>query len=66
MKFVLRRPWVRVKGLYEEYPKPFWTLTLATFIDAIGEAAIFPFLSLCVTSRFGVGTTQVGILSGLY
>ena len=66
MRTTLRRSWARVKGIYEDYPKPFWTLTLATFIDSVGGALIFPFLSLYITSRFQVGMTEVGILFGLY
>jgi MFS family permease len=66
MSFVIRRSWARVKGVYEDYPKPFWTLTFATFIDAVGGALIFPFLSLYITRRFQVGMTEVGILFGLY
>jgi MFS family permease len=66
MSFKIRRSWVRFKGIYEDYPKPFWTLTFATFIDAVGGALIFPFLSLYITSRFQVGLTEVGILFGLY
>jgi MFS family permease len=66
MSSVTHRLWARVKGTYEDYPKPFWTLTFATFIDAVGGALIFPFLSLYITSRFQVGMTEVGILFGLY
>jgi MFS family permease len=66
MKFAIRRQWVRIKGIYEDYPKPFWTLALATFIDSVGGALIFPFLSLYITNRFNVGLTEVGILFGLY
>jgi MFS family permease len=66
MSLFVRRSWTRVKGIYEDYPKPFWTLTFATFIDAVGGALIFPFLSLYITSRFQVGMTEVGILFGLY
>ncbi len=38
----------------------------ASFIDSIGASLIFPFLSLYLTSKFGVGLTEVGILFGLY
>jgi MFS family permease len=66
MSWVLRRSWNRLRGVYDDYPKPFWTLTLATFIDAVGGALIFPFLSLYITNRFQVGMTEVGILFGLF
>ncbi len=66
MKFNLKHGWVRIKGVYEDYPKPFWTLSLVTFIDAVGGALIFPFFSLYITHRFNVGLTQVGILFGIF
>jgi MFS family permease len=66
MSSIIQRAWVRVRDTYEDYPKPFWTLTFATFIDAVGGALIFPFLSLYITSRFQVGMTEVGILFGLF
>jgi len=66
MKRFLRRPWVRIKTVYEDYPKPFWTLALATFIDNIGGALIFPFFSLYLTWRYDVGLTEVGILFGIF
>jgi len=66
MKSAIRRLRARAKGVYDDYPKPFWTLTFATFIDSVGGALIFPFLSLYITNRFQVGMTEVGILFGLY
>lgn len=41
MRSAIRRSWARVKGVYDDYPKPFWTLTFATFIDAVGGALTF-------------------------
>ena len=38
----------------------------ATFIDRVGGALIFPFLSLYVAQRFNVGMTQVGLLFGVW
>jgi MFS family permease len=56
----------RLKGIYQEYPGHFWTLIGARFIDALGGALLFPFFTLYITSKFGVGMTQVGILFGVF
>ncbi|QEE17923.1 MDR family MFS transporter [Promethearchaeum syntrophicum] len=55
-----------IKTIYQEYPKTFWILMTATFIDRIGGALLFPFFALYITDHFGVGMTEVGILFGLY
>jgi len=38
----------------------------ATFIDRLGGALIFPFLSLYVAQKFDIGMTQVGLLFGTW
>lgn len=45
-----------------EYPGTFWTLIGALFIDRLGGALIFPFLSLYLTKKFSIGMTEVGTL----
>ncbi len=52
----------KFKNLYKEYPNAFKVLTLATFIDMLGSFLLFPFYSLYITSRFGVGMVEVGYL----
>ena len=56
----------KIKRGYKEYPKPFKVLVLATFIDRLGGFLLFPFFSLYLIERFGVGVTQVGILFALF
>jgi MFS family permease len=51
-----------MKDVYHEYPRVFWNLVVITFIDRIGGALIFPFFALYLTSKFGVGMTDVGVL----
>ncbi len=51
-----------IKRTYNEYPRNFWTLVLAMFIDRIGGGLIFPFLALYLTQKFGVGMTEVGMM----
>ncbi len=56
----------RLDNIYREYPRPFWTLVIVTFIDRLGGALLFPFFALYITSKFGVGMTEVGILFALW
>lgn len=57
---------VKAKSIYHEFPRTFWTLIGATFIDRLGGALIFPFLSLYMTQKFNIGMTQVGQLFAIY
>jgi MFS family permease len=43
----------------------FWIVVMARFIDALGRTMLFPFFTLYVTQKFGVGMTQAGILLGM-
>jgi MFS family permease len=53
------------KKIYNDFPRLFWIVVLARFIDSLGGAILFPFFSLYVTERFGVGMMQAGILLGI-
>ncbi len=52
----------QLRSIYHEFPRTFWTLIIAMFIDGLGGALIFPFLSLYITKRFNVGMIEVGWL----
>jgi len=52
----------KIKTVINEYPNAFKVLTLATFIDMLGSFLLYPFYSLYITSRFGVGMIEVGYL----
>jgi MFS family permease len=54
------------KKVYNEYPRIFWTLVTAIFIDNIGSFLLFPFFALYLTKRFGVGMADVGVLFALF
>lgn len=56
----------KLKSTYAEYPKTFWTLTVAIFIDQLGGFLLFPFFALYLTKKFDVGMTEVGILFALF
>ncbi len=55
-----------IRNTYEEYPLRFWILLLGTFIDRLGAALVFPFLTLYITDKFGVGMTEVGLGIGVF
>ncbi|MDT8304826.1 MAG: MFS transporter [Anaerolineae bacterium] len=59
-------PGARLRTLYQEFPRTFWTLVGATFIDRIGGAVLFPFFALYVTSKFGVGMTEAGLFFSVF
>jgi MFS family permease len=54
-----------IKKTYNEFPRLFWVVVMTRFIDALGGTILFPFFSLYVTQRFGVGMTQAGVLLGM-
>ena len=56
----------RIKETYDEFPRTFWTLVGASFIDRLGGTMIFPFFSLYITQKFNVGMTQAGVLLALF
>jgi len=56
----------KTKKRYKEYPNPFKVLVLATFIDRLGGFLLFPFFSMYLIIRFGVGGIQVGILFSMF
>ncbi len=53
-------------SLYREFPKPFWTLVGATFVDRLGGALLFPFFALYLTDRFQIGMSEVGLLFAIW
>ena len=56
----------RIDQIYKKYPKNFWILTGASFIDRLGGAIIFPYIALYTTKKFDVGMTQVGTLFAIF
>lgn len=63
---MLAKPITRAKRIYAEYPRQFWVVVGASFVDHLGGALLFTFFSLYVTKHFGVGMTEVGILFGIF
>ncbi len=56
----------KLRRLYREYPKQFWLLLGASFIDGLGGALLFPFFTLYLTARFDIGMTTVGLIFGVF
>jgi len=52
----------RIRRIYGEYPRNFWTVTATLFIDHVGGALIFPFIGLYITAKFQVGMIEIGQL----
>lgn len=55
----------RLKKIYYEFPRLFWIVVGASFVDGIGGTLLFPFFALYITQKFHVGMTQAGILLGI-
>jgi len=56
----------RLRKIYFEFPKKFWVVVGASFIDRIGHTILWPFFSLYITQKFNVGMTQAGIVLGTF
>jgi len=55
----------RFRTVYGEFPRLFWYVVLARFVDALGGTLLFPFFALYITQRFDVGMAQAGVLLGM-
>jgi len=56
----------RVSKIYREFPSRFWTVVAVMFIDRVGGTMLFPFFSLYITEKFGVGMAQAGVILGFF
>lgn len=56
----------RLLNIYNEFPRKFWVVVGVSFIDRVGGTLLFPFFSLYITEKFGVGMTKAGIILGLF
>jgi MFS family permease len=54
------------RNVYHEFPSQFWVVVGASFIDRLGGAMLFPFFTLYLTEKFGIGMTQVGVMFFLF
>lgn len=63
---LLGNQWQKAQRIFQEFPRQFWVLVGATFIDRLGGAMLFPFFTLYMTRKFGINMTQVGVFFGLF
>ena len=56
----------KIRTVFNEYPRQFWALTGVSFIDSLGGTILFPFFTLYITKRFGIGMAQAGLLLALF
>ena len=56
----------RFRQTYQEFPKTFWIVVAAQFIDRLGSTLIYPFFSLYITQKFNVGMTQASLLFAIF
>ena len=56
----------KLTDIYHEFPNKFWIVVLVSFIDRIGGTLLFPFFSLYITQKFGIGMTQAGLILGAF
>jgi MFS family permease len=52
----------KVKKTYKEFPETFWVISFASFIDNIGSFMLMPFISIYMTTTFGIGMIEAGIV----
>lgn len=63
---MLQNTITKAKKVYAEYPRQFWVVVGASFVDHLGGALLYPFFALYVTKHFDVGMTEVGILFAIF
>lgn len=63
---IIKRRYWRLRAAIHEYPRNFWILMVVSFIDRLGGFILFPFFTLYITSKFGVGMTTVGLIFGTF
>ena len=56
----------RLRHTYNQFPSTFWTLGLASFIDRLGGALVFPFFALYFTQKFDVSMVEVGVVFAIF
>jgi MFS family permease len=56
----------KIRNIYNEYPRAFWTYNIIVFIDRLGGFMLFPFFALYLTQKFDIGMSTVGILFAVF
>ena len=56
----------KIRNIYNEYPRAFWTYNIIIFIDRLGGFMLYPFFALYLTQKFDIGMATVGILFAIF
>src|SRR5512138_3655591 len=56
----------RIKKIYHEYPRAFWTYNIIVFIDRLGGFMLYPFFALYLTQKFDIGMSTVGLIFAIF
>jgi MFS family permease len=56
----------KIRKIYNEYPRAFWTYNIIVFIDRLGGFMLYPFFALYLTQKFDIGMATVGILFAIF
>ncbi len=56
----------KLKKVFTDYPRAFWTYNLIVFIDHLGGFMLYPFFALYLTKKFEIGMSTVGILFAVF
>ena len=56
----------KIRNIYNEYPRAFWTYNIIVFIDRLGGFMLYPFFALYLTQKFDIGMSTVGILFAIF
>ena len=52
----------KLRDVFNEYPRAFWTYNIVVFIDRLGGFMLYPFFALYLTQKFDIGMSTVGLL----
>ncbi len=52
----------RFARYYRMFPRQLWVIVAGTFVNSLGSALVFPFLTLYLRQRMGVSMTQIGLV----
>lgn len=55
-----------VRQTITRYPTQFWVAVMASFVDRIGGALLFPFFSLYITAKFGISLAEAGVILAIF
>jgi MFS family permease len=56
----------KLKVLFHDYPRAFWTYNLVIFIDRLGGFMLYPFFALYLTKKYTIDMATVGILFAVF